>query len=402
MHRKDTLVVFTNGYPYCAESERTFMRPEIEAAAGAFKRVVIVPMAKLGVSADDGFPANVEVAKFQLESVWGRYRWMRAFRLFLPTTWWRARGDISRSGLTFAARAGAVAGALKRWMRREGLNEDNALWYTFWFDIAAAALTVAGIKYRSSAHGFDIYTRRGGELRRRMLEKAGRVYAASESGAAYLRKEYPEFADKVGVRRLGCVRLYNAPSEHHSAAERAITILSVSNVIPQKRVDLNLRLVEALAKARPGSAVRWIHVGDGQEMKRVMELAASPLLPRNLICELRGNMSNEDVQKLYVEEKIDWFMLLSTREGGNSIAVCEAMSYGVPLIVTDTTGLADMARDEFALLLPVDVAAEEFVRGILPYIESDTRVEAMREASLREWEDKYDASKLRREFIASL
>lgn len=207
--------------------------------------------------------------------------------------------------------------------------------------------------------------------------------------------------EKIEPRRLGCVKLKrDKMADRHSPAERALTFLSVSNVIDIKRVELNGRLLKALAVARPGTVIRWIHVGGGAGIEPMKEQFVADTMPGNMIVEFMGEMDNEQLQReVYGSMKIDWFMLLSSYEGGNPIAVCEAMSYGVPAILSDTTGLADMADDDFSVLLPVDVTDEEFVRGMLPYLESDARRQTMGEAAFERWEQLYDARKTRIDFM---
>lgn len=402
-----TLVIFSDSFPFGTESERVFMMPEIEAASRAFSRVVLMPTTiKYGSSPVPVLPENVTV-----DTGWASSRqcrgYTRLWRLAKPSVWFGARGDISRRGLTFSLFADAMASWLSRWIAGNRIDLSHTLFYTFWFDLAAASLSILSRRWQlncvSSAHGFDIYTSRGGRLRADMVRSFRAIYAASESGAGYLRKQFPYAAAKIFPRRLGSVRqIPDGRAQMHSVADRELTVMSVSNIIDRKRVDLNFRLMVALAKARPSTIVRWIHIGDGPAAGSLNESMAVIGRPENLVVDLRGAMTNEDVQRLYVDMPVDWFMLMSSYEGGCPIAACEAMAYGVPLVVSATTGLLDMVDDDCAVIMPVDVTDEEFVRGMLPYLESNFRHQDMSRAAYDRWTRFFDASVCRRQFMSML
>lgn len=407
--RQHTIVIFTDRFPYCGESERTFLAPELDAAAGIFRRVIVVPTAMDKECAPlPALAPGVEVVTEWAPRMRGWRRLCRAASLIDPRTLALAKGDTTRSGLTFAAAARSMASWLHGWIRRRGLDLSATTFYTFWFDIAAAALALEKkrqpeLRFYASAHGFDIFSRRGGSLRRLMLEHAERLFVASRSGAAHIAGEYPGFSDKIKTRALGCVKLFpEAMAAMHRRSDGRLTVLSVAAMTANKRVGLNARMMRGLAMAREDTAVHWIHVGDGPEMAEIRHWLTTTRLPANFTWELRGAMSNSEVQKIYATEPIDWFMLLSRREGGNAIAACEAIAYGVPLILSDTTGLADMADDDVAVMMPLDVEREEFVRGMAPYLDSEPRRRAMREAAFKLWRENYDATVLRRQLLSSI
>ena len=92
-------------------------------------------------------------------------------------------------------------------------------------------------------------------------------------------------------------------------------------------------------------------------------------------------------------------MLLSLHEGGRAVAACEALAYGVPVVATDVEALNEVVDDEYGLLLSPDSTDEEFVRGIAPYLDSDFRAEAMREAAFTRWNSDFNAVILRPAFV---
>lgn len=108
-------------------------------------------------------------------------------------------------------------------------------------------------------------------------------------------------------------------------------------------------------------------------------------------------MLHPSVMKYYATHEIDWFMLLSTSEG-LPVSILEAMSFGVPVIATDVGGVSEAVDDETGLLLPVDVEKEEFVRGLVPYLDSKFRYDALCEGAMKAVKERFDASSLRADF----
>lgn len=118
----------------------------------------------------------------------------------------------------------------------------------------------------------------------------------------------------------------------------------------------------------------------------------------NMCVRFMGRMDNSAVQRLYVDYPIDWTILLSRYEGGHPIAACESLAYGVPVVATQVGGLGEMIDDDCGLLLSANPTEEEFVRGIIPYLDSEYRTERLRQGAYEKWRDSYDASVLRASF----
>ena len=391
--------MITNSFPQWSATEPSFVEPELDALCRKFRRVIVVPVTLRGGGAVSPLEGVETDTSWALGADWNS-RMRRSRFLANPRLWLDARGDIRRRGIAFGAAARAFASFLRCMVAARGLSWENTLFYTFWFDFPAAALDHPEIRFVSRAHGHDMFTVLGGRLRHWMVREAEAVYAASQAGADYLERTFPEASadDKVRVSTLGCVKLYpEAVAARHKRADRRFSFLSVSRVDENKRVEMNARLLRALAVARPDTAIRWIHVGDGPSMGAVREAVKD--CPSNLEVELRGALPNGDVQRIYRDEAVDWFMLLSLHEGGRAVAACEALAYGVPVVATDVEALNEVVDDEYGLLLSPDSTDEEFVRGIAPYLDSDFRAEAMREAAFTRWNSDFNAVILRPAFV---
>ena len=331
MLKRENLVLITNSFPQWSATEPSFVEPELDALCRKFRRVIVVPVTLRGGGAVSPLEGVETDTSWALGADWNS-RMRRSRFLANPRLWLDARGDIRRRGIAFGAAARAFASFLRCMVAARGLSWENTLFYTFWFDFPAAALALLKadhpeIRFVSRAHGHDMFTVLGGRLRHWMVREAEAVYAASQAGADYLERTFPEASadDKVRVSTLGCLKLYpEAVAARHKRADRRFSFLSVSRVDENKRVEMNARLLRALAVARPDTAIRWIHVGDGPSMGAVREAVKD--CPSNLEVELRGALPNGDVQRIYRDEAVDWFMLLSLHEGGRAIGACGIVS----------------------------------------------------------------------------
>ena len=108
-------------------------------------------------------------------------------------------------------------------------------------------------------------------------------------------------------------------------------------------------------------------------------------------------MNNDDVHALYATGSIDWTLLLADDGIGCPVALCESMMYGVPVIANDVGGLSEMVDDDCGILLAANPEKEEFIRGIMPYIDSQLRYSRMRLGAREKWASDFDATLLREE-----
>lgn len=403
--RMTTAILITDSFPFGAITEGAFVVPEIEALSNAFGCVIVIPTTSLGANDDVTLPANVEICRDWVDSPLWRHKWRRLAYLLDPGLWHRCGSPHSYTNLTFTAASMAFERFFSRWVEEKGIDLPQTVIETFWLDFPAVALghirrRLPALRYVSRAHGHDVYTRRAMNPRSIAIGESEGVYCASDDAARYLRDAFPDLAHKVGTAPLGCVKLYpDKMASYHSASAHSLTFLSVARVYPGKGVARNLEMLRKLAVARPSTKIRWIHIGDGPLMADLRSKIAEVTEP-NLTVELRGAMPNAETQRVFFSEPIDWMMLLSDSEGGRPISLCEAMSYGIPAIATEVGGVPELVDDECGLLLAPDSTPEEFVRGLLPYLDSDIRTGRLREGAYTRWRENYDAPALRRKFVS--
>lgn len=399
-----TLVFVTDAFPFVNSGEYKSVMAEIEELSKAFERVVIMPTVAEVAMLNIPFPENVEVSRFFIDYPARKSR-IRRLRLLLDReVWHNAGGFFNYSSVSCSIAAEVFAEAVRKWMKQNDPGRDTTLFYSSKFDFAAAGLALIsreqGVNYvmRVRLHDVDVNMSRG--LRQLTMEKSKRVFADCNACVEHIKSLYPESAAKIVKQTIGSTKgAVTDLASGHRAEERKLTFLSVSQLTGCQRVELNFNLLRALAVARPATAVRWIHTG-GSESAGLTDIFNAGC-PANLSVELKGALSDEAIHELYVTEPIDWFMSLSGR-AGLPIAVCEALSYGVPVIATDVAGINEAIDDDCGLLLDKNPAIEEFVRGIVPYIDSDYRMRKLRSGAFKCWQDNFDALKLCREFVGKI
>lgn len=392
------LLLITNSYPYGGMTEEAFVAPELEALRARFDRVTVMPQIRSGVPVY--VPEDIEVSDSLCAA---RPSWRHKLRaLVTPGVWrdaWRDRRQIRsvaslRAALAYYTYARYYAARLKE----IGVDAADTLIYTFWFDyVTYGAAMLEGARVISRAHGYDIYEEEGfisRTLRQRTLAAVERVYVASKAGADYLRRLFPDFADKFGVSYLGSRQPVEMSPCGGAMPDGALRLLTVARLSPVKRVPMLLEALKCLAQTMPGRGIEWTVVGCGGDEKRLKRIIDAGL-PDNLNVRLLGGMDNEHLHRLMASGNFDAMVLTSRSEGGLPVCMCEALSYGIPLIATAVGGVPEIVNEETGLLLPKDFTAEEFAEQVSRFLTA-TRLD--REELKRIWRQKHSASELRKRF----
>ena len=167
--------------------------------------------------------------------------------------------------------------------------------------------------------------------RRSFLSQFDALIAYSQRGAdEYLALGFPR--ERIFVAHNSVSRAPISPPGHRPLTVDRFTILFVGRLQARKRIDLLLR-----ACAQLDSNPRLVIVGDGPERGR-LESLAKEIYPS---AEFIGGRRGAELKPYFLEA--DLFVLPGT--GG--LAIQEAMSYGLPVIVAQGDGTQDdLVRQE--------------------------------------------------------
>ena len=108
----------------------------------------------------------------------------------------------------------------------------------------------------------------------------------------------------------------------------ALRIISCSNMIPLKRIDL---IIEGLSQLPNTLQVQWHHFGTGVSQEELENLAKEKL-QKNVQWVFHGFVPNGQLAEEYRKIRPNLFITTSSTEGGAPVSIQEAFSMGIPAI----------------------------------------------------------------------
>lgn len=286
--------------------------------------------------------------------------------------------------LSYSARADHIEKVLEKIINDKKID----IVYTYWCLPATLAACRMKSKYNIKVitrfHGFDLYKFRDYSgwqpLRQFITQKIDLLIFACEEGKKYYLKEICECPEKTHVSLLGTLNYKQLETKKTST----LKIISCSNIIPLKRVDMIAKVIYQLAKTID---VEWYHIGGPLQKYKILD-------NHGIKYHIYGEIEHNKIQKLYEEIKPDIFITLSTTEGGAPISIQEAMSMGIPIIATDVGGISEIVIDQYNGILLSENADELTVYNKLVWFNSlgDKERKIMSMNSLKIWHEKCDAN----------
>lgn len=394
--------ILTNQYPY-GLYETPFIANEIETIAKNFNRIFLIPLDSSNKKIKNPLPGNVSVIDLFEGYTYIRPKITFKFTLALlsclggdflvnftnPAFYRNLKKNVSLFTRTFAK-----SNHFKSFLTKN--DHKNSLLYSFWFGewVTISALIKDDLKLTivSRAHGYDLYEERSKEkfipFRTFQLKKTNRVVAISQHGLNYLVNRYQGFKTRFSLHFIGTTDKSLGPED---TSNDFLTIVSCSRLIPLKRIH---RIAESLRYVN--RRIKWVHFGGGPELERVKEISGS--LPENILYELKGDVSNNEILDFYRNNYVDLFINVSETEG-LPVSLMEAASFGIPMIATNVGGNAEIVTSKTGALLPPD-----FTNGQLTeLINNFTQIEQFKKSNrnrIREfWKNKFDATVNAEKFI---
>jgi glycosyltransferase involved in cell wall biosynthesis len=251
----------------------------------------------------------------------------------------------------------ANAVALRRIIRRERPTLLHAHYASGYGTLAALVhhrptlLSVWG----SDVYDFPYRTRLGGRLVRWNIRRADRVASTSHAMAAEVRRLAPEIGD-ISITPFGVDTSVFKPRTGPSSDPNVLTIGTVKSLADRYGVDTLIRAFallcgdQSLATAGFTKQLRLRLVGDGPQRSELEQLVAQ--LGIGGLTEFVGRVPHRDVPERLNE--LDIYVAASRIESFG-VAVIEASSCGLPVVVSDVGGLPEVVDpDVTGLIVPRD------------------------------------------------
>lgn len=292
----------------------------------------------------------------------------------------------------------AAAETFYKWFKVNLYDSDKkkAIYYTYWCHYYALSLALHrnecdGIeKMITRLHEFDLYDETvdaGRQPFKKLINDCEDklIFVSQLSLEYYLDRHQISNKNKAILNRLGTVRVFKGQNRE---VGQVFHLVSCSTVDSRKRVDL---IVQALSLLE--IPIRWTHFGDGilyNDLQRQAEMLLGS--KENIMYELVGRKSNNDVLRFYEENNVSVFINVSSSEGC-PVSIMEAMSFGIPIIAT-AVGEAELMIKGNGIVLESNPEIKDIavaIRYIYTMMKDDVeKYKIMSNTSLSRWETMFN------------
>lgn len=410
-----TLVLITSQFPF--GTGESFIESEFPLLAENFDKILIFSQ-NISSEKNRKTSENTVVYRYNPATSLSEFLYFPIFmissfgtilNLFREEIRFRKNKEVRLSvrNLTFLFKKIIKALQLKSFISKtlfkEGIN-DSIVFYSYWLKTGAHAIAL--LDYKNSikiarAHGSDIYEEKTESAYLPLLSFSASnldaIFFISKDGKDYFvkktGKDNPYFmVSYLGVKKpVQDLAAYNGNDRY--------LIVSCSNMVPLKRIDL---IIRALKMVNPEREIEWMHFGDGILKKELEQLAENLLQSTKISFRFMGHYPNDELLKYYSLNKVDLFINTSSTEG-IPVSIMEAQAFGIPVIATNTGGLKEIVTEGTGSLLPVNFMPEDLARLIGYYLNlTESESSILRTNAFNNWNLNYNAMSNYRNFIINV
>lgn len=408
----DLIIISTNFPEVKSNAEYNLLKTQFHALNSSFRRKFVIPTGRLNYPNCKTNPDYELINNFRnprlssfLSTVIASLRFIKYLIRELNSV---------RSSMTLNKLVSIIYSYVKAvytytfmvsFFKKFKVNTSKTIIYSFWFDdytLGALLLkkSFPMCKVLAGAHGHDLYPNRhpGNRIpfRNKAIEVIDRVLADSKEGALFLKRKYSEYSNKIALLNSGVVR---KPTQTKFSNDGILRIITLSRTHPVKRIGYLLKMLKKLENTIDYE-IQYFHIGGGQELDSLKNLK-DQLGFKKFKIKFKGYMSDAHLKDFFEHTPLDIFLNVSYSEG-TSMALIEAMSYGIPVLVTDVGGNKEIGSYCKSILsvdfMPTDL--EVFFNSVL---KDDHFRQEKKERSLSYWQKHHDVEvvnqKLRKVFI---
>lgn len=185
---------------------------------------------------------------------------------------------------------------------------------------------------------------------KRYLQQLDTIFSVSESCVDILKEEFPDLTAKIKLMYnvISPNNLFRLAEEPLSLHKKALTLVSVGRLHPQKGFDMAVEACKVLVDK--GCDVVWYILGEGAERAALEQRIADYHLEQHFVlCGIKENP--------YPYIKAADIYVQPSRFEGKSIAIDEAKVLGKPIIVTDFPSVRDQIQHlQTGYIVPFEAA----------------------------------------------
>lgn len=402
------LILFTLQYPY--SNTESFLETEIPYLLEEFDSITVVPRdlhfnireVADGVKVDTSFAKYIPTGlKMVLAIVKALLTNVDIYKELVQKPHLLLRYKSIKLLLYYAV----IKNVTKKWYSNQQ-HTQRTLFYTYWIESFTYGLCELKKRHDLNVvcrtHRYDLYEEAHSRpylpFRRQIFKAVDQIFPVSEEGEKYLLNKYGLNNDKFQLARLG-INSQDKSTLLHVDGE--LSIVSCSNVIALKRIDLIIDSIVELSNLHPKLSISWNHFGDGEAFDEIKQYAQNNL-PLSVNWKMQGVVRNSEVLEYYTNNSIDVLINLSTIEGV-PVSIMEAFNCSIPVVATDVGGVGEIVDKKNGVLLTSNPSFEAVADALSLFVNSNTEtISQYKEAAHDTWQSKYNAEDNYRKFTQTL
>ena len=401
------LVLFTNSFPW--GNGETFIDNEIEYYNNRFNSVVIIAHDNNAYRRVTKLCDNLQCFQLPEYRLIDKIFWSISafftFEFYEELRYIKSGKILSKiySLASFIGKGKRVAHFYQKHIDCE--IEEPTIFYSYWLHHNAYAAVKLARHFKNSkavsrCHRYDLYVERSYlrylPLRHFLRKNLQAIYSISKDGMEYLKILTPDLRkDNIKLARLGTP---DYGCNYHRLKQGVLRIVSCSWISEVKRI---YRIAETLSLMPAEYNIIWTHIGDGKIDGHLSDVIKS--LPSNVVVDMKGAMSNQDIHFFYQSTPQDVFINVSESEGV-PVSIMEAMSHGIPVIATDVGGTKEIVENNVNGFLMPGNFTNEYCKNLLNtfFMMSDADYSSLQKGARQVWFDKFNSASNYSDFTTDL
>jgi glycosyltransferase involved in cell wall biosynthesis len=409
MEQERIIFVLTKNYPFA--DKETYLDNEIPILADKFDKVFLIPVDEYNYHKEKINPVvkrytQVEILSLNtLTPTKGIQRFLRNTRVLasLIREVFQGRDGQNhlknfRKSMTYGIvcydHAYRLAGVLKQTKNR------SPILYNYWFHRGTVTSVFAKLYFNSSiktvsrAHSSDLYHRDWNTIIKLenepfmpfewlKIKYSDFIFPISQHGYNHFQRVFGLNSQKQSVSRLGVL---DHGKQGPMNEPHVFRIVTCSGITGNKRPAF---LLEVLKRLRD-KQIEWVHIGN--DSGEIADKLKADLVKENLADRVSflGSMKNEAIFNFYATNQVNCFVNLSKAEG-IPVSVMEALSFGIPAIVTNTVGNPEAVDESCGVIIDVELNADEITAAMLRMINDHDYYRSLRNGAFRKFKLDFDA-----------